>query len=201
MNADVVPIGNAKRVPSSPPLSARSDDELMLLCRGGQRAAFAELFRRHQDVALRVAYRSTGDVTAAQDVVQDAFVNLYNARERYQAQGKFVGYLCRIITNEARMLHRKRGTAKKGALTLRASDAPGAAPPPDDTILNNERQRDLSRALETLSDKIRPVLALRYGAEFSTQEIADSLEIPVGTVKSRLFHGLAQLKSALGGQA
>jgi RNA polymerase sigma-70 factor (ECF subfamily) len=181
---------------TSPSYEEREDDELMLLARGGQRAAFSALVKRHQQRALRVAYAKVGDPSAAQDLAQNAFLRIHDALDRYQPQGKFVAYLCQVITNEARNVHRASGTKRRAHAALRAVP-PVSAPPTDELVLADERRRDLHAAMAGISDKLRAVVVLRFAGDLSHQEISEALNIPVGTAKSRLFLGLKELRARM----
>src|SRR5947208_14184020 len=84
----------------------RSDDDLMLLARGGMMDAFDELVRRHQGRVLRVAARRLARRELAPDVAQNAFLDLYRALPRYQPRGRFEAYLFRAVVNQCRMAER-----------------------------------------------------------------------------------------------
>jgi RNA polymerase sigma-70 factor (ECF subfamily) len=175
-------------------LDERTDDELMLLARGGVADAFDGLVRRHQARVLRVASRYLGLRSAARDVGQETFFELYRALPRYQARGRFTGYLYRLLLNQCR-----RAVRARRATDPMPADLPSAAPLADEQVLDRERHREIQRAADGLSHKLREVLALRFGAELSYQEIADALDLPLGTVKRRLFDALERLRRDLEG--
>lgn len=176
---------------------ARSDDELMLLARGGKEEAFDQLVRRHQQRVLAVAVKSLGDPSLARDVAQDAFLELYRYRQRYRPQGRFTAFLYRLVVNRCRMSARAHAAElrRREAWQREPEGAPGAAS--DELLLQQERRRDVERGLRTLSPKLREVMVLRYAADLSLDEVAACLELPVGTVKSRLFAGMEKLRQAL----
>jgi RNA polymerase sigma-70 factor (ECF subfamily) len=176
-------------------LEDRSDDELMLLARGGLEPAFATLVRRHQARTLRVAVRYLGRDSLAADVVQDAFVEIFRALPLYQAHGRFSSYLYRVLLNRCHLTWRS-ARAEQRALTLVSQDVTEVD---EGELLLRERRRDLSLVLGELSEKLRSVVLLRYSAELSYQEVAETLDIPVGTVKRRLFDAMAKLRDALEG--
>lgn len=180
------------------PLAERGDDELMLLARGGVNPAFDELVRRHQGRVLRVAARYLGDPVAARDAAQSAFIELYRYLPRYRPQGKLRALLHRLALNQCRMQWRRRGSAARARESLVRE--PVAAPSlPEEQILARERRREVERALGRLSTKLREVLLLRFSAEMAYQEIADTLDLPLGTVKSRISAGLTRLQAELEG--
>jgi RNA polymerase sigma-70 factor, ECF subfamily len=186
-------------VGDSLPLSQRSDDDLMLLARGGQAAAFDELVRRYQPRAVRIAARYLGDRSAAADAAQSTFLELYRAVPRYQPRGQLSSYLYRVLLNQCRMARRAHVTRERAIETLAVEPA---APPdrPDDEILATERAREVERGLAQLSPKLRDVLALRYAGELAYDEIAAALDLPLGTVKRRIFDGLEKLRVVLEGR-
>jgi RNA polymerase sigma-70 factor (ECF subfamily) len=176
-------------------LDCRTDDELMLLARGGHDLAFTTLIRRHQARTLRIAVRYLGRDALAADVTQDTFVEIFRALPRYRAHGKFTSYLYRVLLNRCHMTWRS-SRAERRALEF-ASEEPTEMPELE--LLLRERRRDLRVALGELSEKLRSVVLLRYSAGLSYDEIADTLEIPMGTVKRRLFDAMTKLRDSLEG--
>lgn len=179
------------------PLAGRTDDELMLLARGGLRAAFETLVRRHQARVLHFAARRLGSSAAAGDAAQTAFLEIYRALPRYKAQGTFPSYLYRITLNQCHAVGRSR------RLEATLSQLPPQAEAPEEAealILSRERQRDLDAAVSRLPSKLRDVVLLRYAAGLGYEEIAVSLGIPVGTVKRRLFDAMERLRRELEGR-
>jgi RNA polymerase sigma-70 factor (ECF subfamily) len=176
----------------------RDDDEWMMLARGGRAGAFDELVRRHQASVLAVAYRYLGQSDVAKDVAQNTFVEIYRRLADYRAQGRFRAYLHRVLLNQCRMAARSRGIRARFHEKLGRSEPEAAsAALPDDEILARERERQVERALLRLSDKLRAVVVLHYSGELSHAEIAEALDIKIGTVKSRLSAALVALRAAL----
>jgi len=178
-----------------PGLEERSDDELMLFARGGHDAAFSTLIRRHQARTLRLALRYLGREALAADVAQDTFVEVFRALPQYQAHGKFRAYLYRVLLNRCHMAWRAARSEQRalefiGENTSEIDDA---------ELLLRERFRDVQVALGGLSEKLRSVVLLRYSADLGYDEIAETLEIPVGTVKRRLFDAMTKLREAVEG--
>ena len=176
-------------------LEGRSDDELMLLARGGLESAFSTLIRRHQARTLRLAVRYLGRDSVAADVAQDTFVEIFKALPHYRAQGKFSAYLYRVLLNRCHMTWRS-SRAERRALEFVGEET---AELPELELLLRERHRDLRVALGQLSEKLRSVVLLRYSAGLSYDEIAETLEIPIGTVKRRLFDAMTKLRDGLEG--
>ena len=180
-------LGKEAKAPSD-----RSDDELMLLARGGAEDAFDALIERHQERILRVAYRCLGEAALAADAAQNTFLEVFRALSSYQARGKFTAFLYVVLLNQCRM------TKRSARAERRALDASAERVGLDEaSMLAREHGRDLQRALARLSDKLRDVVVLRYGADLSYDEIAETLSIPVGTVKRRLFDAMAKLREML----
>ncbi len=171
-----------------------SDDDLMLLMRAGRESAFTKLVRRYQMRALGVAGKMLGRPDLAKDAVQDAFLQIYRYRERYRAEGKFRPYFFRVLVNQCKMIKRKR---RRLADWGEDRDLPDTAAWPEAQLIEREKMRELEAALRLLSPKLQSVMVLRYVADLSLKEIAVSLELPVGTVKSRLFAGMDKLKILL----
>jgi RNA polymerase sigma-70 factor (ECF subfamily) len=179
------------------PLAERSDDDLMLLARGGVAAAFDALVRRHQRAVLRIAAKYMGSTTAATDVAQNSFLQLYRALPDYRAHGKFSSYLYRVVLNQCRASHRADARRDQRLRELAAVAPEEIHEQSADSVLARERRREVETALATLSDKLREVVVLRFASELSYEEISEVLDIPVGTVKSRLFAGLDKLRQHL----
>lgn len=180
-------------------LAERTDDELMVLARGGAMAALDVLVRRHQKSVFEIARKHLGEVAPAMDVAQNAFVELFKYVPRYRPEGKFRVFLYRLVLNQCLMQQRwvryNRRAEEDLALVPRAT----AAPSTEDKLLRGERRRDVREGLLRLKPKLRSVLILRFAADLSYQEIAEVLDVPIGTVKSRLSEGLKKLRDEISG--
>jgi RNA polymerase sigma-70 factor (ECF subfamily) len=179
------------------PLAEHDDDALMLLARGGVSAAFDELLRRHQARVLKVASKQLGELALARDIAQETFLEIYRALPRYQARGRFTAYLYQVLLNRCRMAMRQRRSERAAFAAVAPTEAK-VAPDSEERILARERRREVERALHGLSEKLRSVVVLRFGAELSYDDIAATLDIPIGTVKRRLFDGLEKLRRNVG---
>lgn len=161
-------------------------------------AAYGELVRRHQEVAVRTAYLACRDAGDAEEAAQDAFVKAYAALDRFRVGAPFRPWLLRIVVNEAR--NRRRSAGRRAGLAVRASEdrpAVDAAPSPEAAILTLEARRDLIAAVDRLAIDDRLVVGCRYFLELSEADTAEALGIPRGTVKSRLSRALGRLREAL----
>lgn len=159
--------------------------------------SFESLVARHEGIAFRVAWLVVGDRGDAEDAVQDAFVKAYLAMPRFRPGAAFRPWVLWIVANEAR--NRRRSSRRRDGLALRAAveGGPALAPSPEAAALDRTEAEALVAALGRLHERDRLVVAYRYLFEMSEAETADALDVPLGTVKSRLFRALARLRSEL----
>jgi RNA polymerase sigma-70 factor, ECF subfamily len=157
--------------------------------RGAQRGSVSDLealFRMHWPRAFRAAYLVTHDRAAAEDIAQESFLAAIRALDRFDRRRPFGPWLHRIAVNRA--IDWTRARALRGEVELRDTvPAPEPAPTADDTLA----------ALARLSPEHRAVIVMRYLLEFTPGEIATSLDLPRGTVNSRLRRGLDVLGDEL----
>ena len=189
------PAADAKGQPA--PFAARTDDDLMKLSAAGARGAFRELVARYQTRVLGVCVRSTGTSDEGREIAQEAFVALWQVAPRYRPSGSFPSFLFTIVRNQLRSSARRRATAGAhlGALARRRSKAGQV---PLDQLLAAENERRLRAALDDLPDVHRRAIQLRFSGELSYDEIAEICEVPVGTVRSWVHHGIRKLRALLG---
>jgi RNA polymerase sigma factor (sigma-70 family) len=181
-------------VEGRPPVEA----DLVERARGGDVAAFESLVRAHQEVAIRTAWFISGGADDAEDAAQEGFVKAFGALARFERGAPFRPWLLTIVANEARNRRRSAGRREALALRLLQDRRPdGAAPSPESAVLAEERRSTLLEALARLDEADRLVIALRYLLELSEAETAAALDIPKGTVKSRLSRGLDRLRAEL----
>ena len=169
-----------------------ADDELMLHARNGSAEAFDTLVRRHQRKALRVAFRYLGETSLAADAAQNAFVAVYRGLAQYQACGKFTAFFYRVLLNQCRMARRSAATESRVLIELWSHGEPESR-----QTQPHEQRRDVEAAVRELSPKLRDVVLLRFGADLGHDEIAETLDIPVGTAKRRLFVAMSKLRETL----
>jgi RNA polymerase sigma-70 factor (ECF subfamily) len=175
------------------------EQELIAKAKRGNVGAFEELVRMHQRSAVRVAYLVSGDVDAAEDVAQEAFVKAYRALSRFRQGLPFRPWLLRIVRNEALNQRRRRGRQERLSLRLSADPVSGgAAQSPEATVVAGITHEVVLAAVERLPERARQVVELRYLAGLSEEETATTLGVPVGTVKSRTSRALRALERALG---
>jgi len=145
---------------------------------------------------IRLAVLLVDDMGSAEDVVQDAFIGLTRAAPRLRDMNAAYAYLRTSVVNGSRSALRRRRTAR--GFMSRASE-PDPAPPADRSVLAAETRDEVGAALGTLPSRMREVLVLRYWSELSEREIAHTLGISEGTVKSTASRAMDRLEIALGG--
>ena len=160
--------------------------------------AFETLFRQYEKLVFRTAYLITGSREAAEDALQEVFVSVWRSRHTYDpGKGKLTTWLHRITVNQCSK--KKPGkTPATVSLEEKGVDLPEMKrSQPDDILVSKLEYDRLLRAMDALDTKHRSVLVLRYFNDLSYQEIAEALEIPLGTVKSRLNQSLRYLKEQM----
>lgn len=165
------------------------DRELVLRARAGERAAFDQLVGRYQRRLLRLVLRLLRDQAEAEDVVQETFLKAYRALPRFRGEAAFFTWLYRIALNGARnaILRRRQRTGPMGAVP---SQLPSPAPEggtPEAMLLSKQVMQAIDAALEALPLELRTAIVLREIEGLSYEEIAQIMECPLGTVRSRLF--------------
>lgn len=174
---------------------AINETELVTRARHGDRNAFSELVRIHAQGVMNVIYRFCGDMQVAEDATQETFIQAWLHLSSYRPQTKFRNWLYRIAVNAATdMLRKEKRILPKALEDLPLSD-PG--PGPEALFTEQERATLVQRAILSLPEASRAVLVLREYEGMSYHEIAEALDIPVGTVMSRLNYGRKLLKDKL----
>ncbi len=169
---------------------------LIANARRGDAGAFEELVRRCQDVAFRTAFLILRDAAEAEDASQEAIVKAYRAIGRFRESSAFRPWLLKIVSNQA--LTALRSRRRRGAAFERAAAAqPAACPDVDETVIGRERAQLIWRALNSLDERERVVVYLRYFLGLPERELAEYLGCAPGTVKSRLHRALARLRGII----
>jgi RNA polymerase sigma-70 factor (ECF subfamily) len=182
-------------------------DEAAVLeqARNGDPAAFSELVRRYEGKIFRLAQHITQNREDAEDVLQETFLKAYEHLDQFQGNSKFYTWIVRIAVNQALMKLRKRKTGKTVSLdeTLDTGEDTVVReiatwePNPEQRYSQQEMQRILEEAVDTLSPPYRAVFVLRDIDELSTEETAEALELSIPAVKSRLLRARLQLRDKL----
>jgi RNA polymerase sigma-70 factor (ECF subfamily) len=173
-----------------------AEAELLAGARDGNLFAFEEIVKRYQRRVYATAIRIVRRHDVADDVVQEAFLRAHQALGRFDLSRPFGPWICRIAANLA-VNHVRSPISREQPLPETHAETPVASPSPLAGVLDREASEELARALESLSAEQRAVFALRVFEELSYKEIADSLEISIGTVMSRLSRARERLRGAL----
>jgi RNA polymerase sigma-70 factor (ECF subfamily) len=185
-----------------------SDEQIMWRVRSNDDAeAFAHLVNKWQGAIQSLCVRMLGDALRGEDLTQEAFARLYAKRADYQPAARFSTYLWRVALNlcydELRRLKRRPETSLDVEQTdsdeiFSILDAHAAVEvAPDSEIQNREQAEIVRHALQKLPEHYRAVVVLRHYEDLKFREIAEVLDIPEGTVKSRMAEGLQQLSEIL----
>lgn len=171
--------------------------------------AFQVLVERYQRKAYTVAFGILRNEDEAMDVTQDAFVKVYKALPRFKGQAAFYTWLYRIIVNLC--IDRKRKSSRRGEVayedTYTQGDDTAIAGPvlastgiesPSAAYARRELREQMAEAMDSLSERHREILVLREVQGLSYEELSDILEVPKGTIMSRLFHARKNFQQALG---
>ena len=157
----------------------------------GDIVAFEEFFREHGRAVFNNAYLITGNREDAEDILQEVFTSVWKSRHTYDpAKGKLSTWLHRITVNESLRKRRKNPPM----IPLDNIQLPDTGDGRDERLITHFENEDMIRAMNTLDGRLRAVLVLRYFNDMSYEEIAQAAGIPLGTVKSRINHGLKALR-------
>lgn len=199
----------------STPRPAESDEEARInqwvqQAQAGDRAAFERLIEHFQDRVWRRARYRIGDYDEAWEVAQEVFILCFRKIHQFRGDAKFWTWLARIVDNQVRnrqgwWRRRRRQTtyslndlpARQGEDEPRAWDPPDTGPDPRQQAAGREELGEMDKALQQLSEEHREILLLRFADGLSYEEIAESLEISLGTVKSRINRARGQLRELM----
>ncbi len=179
---------------ASPP-----DDDLIARSARGDQKAFAEIIRRYQRSVYRVAYALTRNTSDADDLAQETFVRAWGAIGRFEIGQPLYPWLARICTNQAFSLfrHRKRRPETPIEPLVEAGHQWGVDDDPADHTARSERDESIRECFAELPPEYQAVLALRVMQDLSYDEIARTLNVPIGTVMSRLSRARVELKKRM----
>lgn len=176
------------------------DNEKALIQRAqkGSQDAFAALVEEHQRYVYNLALRVVKDENEALDLTQETFVRAWTALPNFRGQSQFRTWLYRIVTNLCynRLPNLRRSLNDLGDDVMEDIPESSINAPVQEYELN-ETRRHLHQAMETLEEKYRLLITLRYQNELSYEEIASTLNLPLGTVKTGIFRAKEQLRRTL----
>jgi RNA polymerase sigma-70 factor, ECF subfamily len=179
------------------------DHRLVAECLQGRKESFGILVQRHQDRLFNTVFRLLGDAEDAKDALQDAFLQAYRSLDRFKGESQFYTWVYRIAINAAMSLKRRRRVVLSingnGALAddrhepldLRDGSQPGLA------LENADSERRMQEVLNRLSPDHRTVLVLKDVEGQKYEQIADLMQVPIGTVRSRLHRARLELRELL----
>jgi RNA polymerase sigma-70 factor (ECF subfamily) len=172
----------------------------------GDQEAFTQLLKRHKRLAYQLAVGIVKNPTLADDLVQESFIKAFAALDRYNPQYAFTTWLCKIVTNHCLdHLRRKKIQAcsldepiegRGGPIRREIADW---SRNPEWLLLRKQRTLSIDQAIDSLPDRYRRVIVLRHKEDRSYEDIADILNIPLGTVKAQIFRARELLKKKLKG--
>jgi len=180
-----------------------TDTELLQHHLDGDPDAFGMLVHRYRRELYNFLARFTGDPALAEDVFQEAFLQLHVSAATFDTTRRLKPWLFTIAANKARDALRKSYRRQAAPLdapvagggsqeTTYAELMPADVPPPEESLLNLETRQAVQSIVQKMPDNLRTVLLLSYFNEFSYKEIAEILDVPLGTVKSRLHAAVRQ---------
>ncbi len=178
-----------------------ADEDLMQYVRRGEAVAFEIVYERHGTAAFSLAYRMTGSRSAAEDVVQEAFLSLWRSNARYdRTRGSVRTWVLGIVHNRAiDALRRSVGHDRRRASDEGIEERFEAKERTEVEVARRDEAREVREALTTLPAEQCKVIELAYFGGFTHTEIAKMLETPIGTVKGRMRLGLEKMRAQLGG--
>ena len=181
------------------PRAKHEDREWICRTIDGDTESFGFLVRKYQDRLYNGMVQILRNESEAEDVVQDAFVLAFSKLDSFQGKSAFFTWLYRIAYNLAitRLRRRKRGLSLDGGVASVRLDFPDSGPLPNDSIEKREEAVQLYDALDQLSSEHRSILVLREMEELDYDAIAEILDLPVGTVRSRLHRARIRLRDLL----
>ncbi|MEO1366219.1 MAG: sigma-70 family RNA polymerase sigma factor [Acidobacteriota bacterium] len=187
----------SKRLPTP------ADEELVASILEGQPELFADLVGRYQGRLVNYLYRMLRNQEDAHDLAQEVFVKIYGALDRFDPKYRFSTWLFRVAQNAAIDTIRKR-RLKLVSIHRDDSDGdggdwelPGDDPTPYQTSRNIERGSAIHKAIDELPYEYKELISMRHYAELSYDDIAKLKDMPLGTVKNKLFRGRQMLKDKL----
>ncbi|HUF46569.1 MAG TPA: sigma-70 family RNA polymerase sigma factor [Vicinamibacterales bacterium] len=181
----------------------RTDEELVARATAGDTEAFNQLVKRWERPIYALAYRTLGREEDARDVVQDAFLRAYRGLRAFKGEAKFSSWLYRITLNLCRDWIRRERRAPvvqvpEGTDPVDLADAKASpAESVEDLVARREMSAAVSRAMAELPEEQRTAIMLKEYQGLTFQEIADLLDCPLSTVKTRLYQGLSVLRRRL----
>lgn len=176
-----------------------SDGDLISNALRGREEGFEELVRRYQRPIVSYVYRFLNDYDASLDVTQEVFIKVYNSLDRYSSDYKFSTWLYRIAHNAA-IDHIRRHSKKEQSIEAENQDGAyqlqleSSRPNPEQDRERSEWRTEIESVVKCLPSAYRDLIVLRHGKDLSYVEIAEITDLPLGTVKNRLFRAREMMR-------
>lgn len=193
-----------------PAEDGRTDDELMALAAAGSRESFALLVRRHWPAVRGLCAKLVGEVAAGEELAQEVWLDVWDARADYREEGRFKGFLITLSRNRCKnwlrarrrwlhrhLLHHPMEAQSSSRDLVSAVEAAALTPDAAEVLLREERQRRMLLALGKLKEAQREALVLRFHEDLEYEQIAELLGEPPSTIRSRVFYGIKALRRLL----
>ncbi len=180
-------------------MTNQDDQQIIRRTIGGETEVFGQLICKYQDRLYNGMVQIIRSESEAEDVVQDAFVLAFTKLKSFKGNSAFYTWLYRIAYNVAitRLRRRKPTVSLEGKGEHSRLDFPDSGPSPDAELQRNEQARQLTQAMDRLSHEHRAILVLREMEELDYDTIAEILDLPIGTVRSRLHRARGHLREHL----
>ncbi len=174
-----------------------TDEALVSACLHGDRHAYGQLICRYRDGVVNVVYRMCGDESRAEEAAQEAFIRAWQKLGSYKAEYSFRSWLYRIAVNQALDELRREKPTMDIDSEMAENTLVSEYPLPEVALIHKEQAERVHKAVLCLPEGSRAVVVLREYEGLAYQEIASALNIPLGTVMSRLSAARAQLRKQL----
>lgn len=173
------------------------EQQLIIAAQRGDTGAFDALVRQFQDVAFRTAWIILRNEQEAQEATQTAFIKAWSSLENFRREAPFKPWLLRIVANEAKNFRDAEWRWRQVHRTVSDYFSAAESGTPEELVTRFESSKELLEAISGLSESDQQVILLRYALELTEREMAEILNIPNGTVKSRLSRALHRLKGMM----
>ena len=182
----------------------QNDSELINRAKSGDSKAYEGLLKKYRNSVYNLVYRMVRDAEEAEDLTQEAFIKAFNSLASFNEEYAFSTWLYKIATNNCIDFFRKRKLQTYSLdkpIQYKDSEIQHEIPDPDlnpeKSIMARERSRTIQEAIKTLPEKYYTARILRHNGEKSYEEIAEILNLPLGTVKARIFRAREMLNKEL----
>lgn len=173
------------------------EDEIIKRCQKGESEAFRWLVDEYGDLAYRTAYLITNDHQLAEEIIQEAFLDVWRGIRRFKVDSPFKPWFLKIVVNRCRMQKRRRVVPTVSLERMEPKRVATDARSADEAMASRESRQLVREVIASLEKNQRSVIMLRYFAELTVPEIAQVLSLPEGTVKSRLYRAMQRLRQRL----